>query len=125
VHSVEHLATLIEQTATLLKYQGEEHWADWLEADARAIRARDGWGLEHFLAAFGGAGSLYDLIFHPVNGNASSDADGKLATERLHELLDEAYPIALDMQRELNAPDEDIYASEPEAPPAESYVSDY
>ena len=57
---------------------------DW-EADARSGGART-------------AGSLYDLIFHPMNGNASSDDEGPDGaghrTERLNELLDEAYPIA-------------------------------
>jgi hypothetical protein len=116
-HSVDHLAALIDQTVELLKAHGEEHWADWLEADARAIRARDGWGLEHFLAAFGGSGSLRDLIFHPMNGNAESAEDGRAATERLDELLSEAHPIALDLERELNervedesSPVEDEYA---------------
>jgi hypothetical protein len=106
-HSVDHLATLIDQTVELLKAHGEEHWADWLEADVRAIRARDGWGLEHFLAAFGGSGSLRDLIFHPMNGNAESAEDGRVATERLDELLSEAYPIALDLERELIDRDEE------------------
>ena len=99
---MDHLASLIEQTAELLKAHGEEHWADWMEADARAIRARDAWGLDHFLAAFGGSGSLRDLIFHPVNGNAETAEDGRAATEQLDELLTEAYPIALDLERELN-----------------------
>jgi hypothetical protein len=101
----------MDQLVTLLRRQGEEHWADWVEADAVAVRARDGWGLEHFLAAFGGAGSLYDLVFHPRNGNASSDEEGRAATDQLNELLGEAHPIALDMSRELNAPDEDRYAA--------------
>jgi hypothetical protein len=101
VHSVEHLAGLIDETVDLLKAHGEAHWAEWLEADARAIRARDGWGLEHFLAAFGGSGSLMDLVFHPVNGNASTQTDGQTATDRLHELLDEAYPMAQDLARDL------------------------
>lgn len=106
-HSVEHLATLMDQLVTLLRQQGEEHWADWVEADVRAVRARDGWGLEHFLAAFGGMGGLWDLIFHPMNGNASSDEEGRAATERLNELLEEAYPIAQDLSRELDARDEE------------------
>jgi hypothetical protein len=105
-HSVEHLATLMDQLVDLLRRQGEEHWADWVEADARAVRARDGWGLEHFLAAFGGGGSLWDLVFHPINGNAATDAEGRAATEQLHELLEEAHPIALDMSRELNEAEE-------------------
>ena len=88
-HSVDHLASLIEQTAELLKTHGEEHWADWMEADARAIRARDAWGLDHFLAAFGGAGSLRDLIFHPMNGNAETTEVGRAATEQLDRLVDQ------------------------------------
>ncbi len=107
---MDHLPNLIDQIVELLKAHGEEHWADWMEADARAIRARDGWGLEHFLAAFGASGSLRDLIFHPMNGNARDAEDGRAATERLDELLTEAYPIALDLERELNAPDEDEFA---------------
>lgn len=103
---MDHLASLIDQVVELLKAHGEEHWAGWMEADARAMRARDGWGLEHFLAAFGGSGSLWDLVFHPMNGNAESDAEGRAATERLHELLEEAHPIALDMSRELNEAEE-------------------
>jgi hypothetical protein len=100
-HSVEHLASLMDELTTLLRDQGEEHWAEWVEADARAVRARDGWGLEHFLAAFGGSGSLMDLVFHPMNGNASTESDGRAATDRLHELLDEAYPMAQDLARDL------------------------
>lgn len=114
-HSVEHLATLMDQLVTLLRHHNEEHWADWVEADARAVRARDGWGLEHFLAAFGAGGSLWDLVFHPVNGNAESDTEGRAATEQLHELLEEAYPIAQDMVHELHSADEDDEADEAES----------
>ena len=99
-HSVEHLASLMDDMAALLRAHGEENWADWIEADARAVRARDPWGLDHFLAAFGSAGSLYDLIFHPLNCNAETEAEGRAATDRLHELIGEAHPIALDMARD-------------------------
>lgn len=115
-HSVEHLATLMDQLVTLLRRQGEEHWADWVEADAQAIRARDGWGLDHFLAAFGAGGSLWDLVFHPINGNANSDSEGRAATDQLHELLEEAYPIAQDLVHELN---ESEGATEAEEAPME------
>lgn len=96
------LAGLMDEMAVLLKAQGEEHWAEWVEYDARLIRERDGHGVEHFLAAFGSMGSLYDLVFHPVNGNAASEAEGRAATEKLHELIAEAHPIALDLHHELD-----------------------
>jgi Domain of unknown function (DUF6966) len=105
-HSVDHLANLMDELSVLLRDHGEERWAEWIEADARAVRARDGWGLDHFLAAFGSAGSLYDLVFHPWNGNAESAALGRVATDRLHELITEAHAIALDLSHELATADE-------------------
>jgi hypothetical protein len=102
-HSVDHLANLMDELVVLLRDHGEEHWAEWIEADARAVRARDGWGLDHFLAAFGSAGSLYDLIFHPRNGNAETEEEGRAVTNRFHELVSEAHAIALDLSRERTA----------------------
>jgi len=104
-HSVDHLANLMDEVAVLLHDHGEEHWAEWIEADARAVRARDGWGLDHFLAAFGSAGSLYDLVFHPWNDNAENEEQGRAVTDRFHELITEAHSIALDLSRELAAAD--------------------
>lgn len=91
----------MDEVVALLQEHHEEHWADWVAADARAVRARDGWGLDHFLAAFGSAGSLYDVLFHPWKGNAETVEEGRAATDRLHELLSEAHQIALDLSREL------------------------
>jgi hypothetical protein len=105
-HSVDHLANLMDEIAQLLREHGEEHWAEWIAADSRAVRARDGWGLDHFLAAFGSAGSLYDLVFHPWNGNAESEEQGRAATNRLNEMLTEAHAIALDLSRELATAEE-------------------
>lgn len=96
----------MDEMAALLRDHAEEHWAEWIEADVRAVRARDGWGLDHFLAAFGSAGSLYDLVFHPWNGNAESEEEGRELTRRFHELLTEAHGIALDMSHELATADE-------------------
>lgn len=105
-HSVDHFANLMDEIAQLLSDHGEEQWAEWIAADARAVRARDAWGLDHFLAAFGSAGSLYDLVFHPWNGNAESEELGRADTDRLHEMLTEAHTIALDLSHELATADE-------------------
>lgn len=95
----------MDDIVALLRAQSEERWADWVEADAAAIRDRDGRGIDHFLAAFGSAGSLYDLVFHPLNGNAETDTEGRALTDRFHELIGEAHPIALDLSRELATAD--------------------
>ena len=96
----DQLARLMDEMVVLLRAQGEEQWAEWIEADAAAIRDRDGRGVDHFLAAFNAGGSLYDLIFHPRNGNAATEAEGRAATDRLHELIGEAHPMAVDLSRE-------------------------
>ena len=107
------LAGLMDEMVALLKYQGEEQWAEWIEYDARLIREHDGRGVEHFLEAFGSMGSLYDLVFHPVNGNAANEADGRAATERLHELIAEAQPIALDIHHELDTTEYVVAGEDP------------
>ena len=118
------LAILMDEMVAILRAHGEETWAEWVEYDAALIRNRDARGAEHFLAAFGSAGSLNDLIFHPYNGNAASAAEGKADTDRLHELLFEAHPIAVDASRELDvgyeAPEEPIPVPEPDEPESES-----
>lgn len=101
----DQLVNLMDDIVALLRAQGEERWADWVEADAMAIRDRDGRGIDHFLAAFGSAGSLYDLVFHPWNGNAKTETEGRALTDRLHELIAEAHPIAQDLARQLATAD--------------------
>jgi hypothetical protein len=107
------LTSLMDEMVSLLRAQGEEQWADWIQYDARLLRVRDGHGVEHFLAAFGSMGSLYDLVFHPVNGNAATEAEGRQATERLHELIAEAYPIAQDIEHELDKTEYVVAGEEP------------
>jgi hypothetical protein len=56
------------------------------------------------LAAFGGMGSLSDLTFHPINGNANNDEDGARGTERLRELTGAVYRDAEALRRSLDRP---------------------
>lgn len=121
------LAGLMDEMVALLKFQGEEQWAEWIEYDARLIREHDGRGIEHFLEAFGSMGSLYDLVFHPVNGNATNEADGRAATERLHELIAEAYPIAQDIEHDLDQTEYVVAGEEPTPayPEAEEEKGEY
>lgn len=119
VSDTDRLASLMDEIVGLLRAHGEESWAEWVEYDAGLIRSRDARGAEHFLAAFGSAGSLSDLIFHPFNGNAASEAEGRADTERLQELLFEAQPLAQDLSRELDAayvPEEVAPSSGPDEP---------
>lgn len=52
------LVGLLERLAPLLS----NHWREWIEKDLAEIRAGDFYGVEHFLSAFGGMGSINDRL---------------------------------------------------------------
>jgi hypothetical protein len=56
------LLVAVEEAVTLLRAHREERWAEWLERGGRLVAAGDGYGVEHLLRAFGGMGSLNDLV---------------------------------------------------------------
>lgn len=79
------LAELIRalgEAVTLLHACGEQGWAGWLEKDQRLIVGRDFYGIQHLLQAFGGMGSLNDLVVEPD----SRDAELKRLTNQIYEL---------------------------------------
>jgi hypothetical protein len=57
---IERLLTAMTETVGLLRAQGEDHWADWLESDRVRIASGDAYGLDHAKQAFGGMGSIND-----------------------------------------------------------------
>jgi hypothetical protein len=97
---VAELARLIEQAADLLLAHGETHWANWLRLDAQRIRNLDLRGVEHMLSAFGGMGSINDLILHPHNGHTLEESEVEATNERLSGLLSRIYNLAWRLRRE-------------------------
>jgi hypothetical protein len=59
---VDRLLVLLDQTAAYLRDRGHTLWADWVRVDRARIADHDAYGLEHLLAAFGGMGSINDLM---------------------------------------------------------------
>jgi hypothetical protein len=60
----ERVATLLSEMTALvdrLRNEAQPSWSEWVEADRLRIAAGDGRGLDHFLSAFGGMGSLNDV----------------------------------------------------------------
>ena len=55
------LASSLEHLATRLEEAEEHHWAAWLRDDASKLRNGILYGVEHFLHAFGGMGSINDI----------------------------------------------------------------
>jgi hypothetical protein len=87
---VARLAAAMDELAEFLRGQRQARWAGWVATDAATIRRGDARGLIHFLSAFGGMGSLDDLLFSPANGSASSDGEAALLNARLRHLLEAA-----------------------------------
>jgi hypothetical protein len=97
---VERLALLAEAAASFLRNYGEEHWSAWLSKDAWRIRNLDRYGLQHLLGAFGGMGSIGDLLLHPANGYTVSETDVDRVNEALRAMLSQVYDLAQKLYRE-------------------------
>lgn len=91
---VADLAERIDAASRLMCSCGELHWGVWLARDAAAIRNLDLRGVEHFLAAFGGMGSITDLVISPLNGHTVAPDQATLMTDELRALLFKAADLA-------------------------------
>jgi hypothetical protein len=73
----------LSELVALLEAHGEEYWADWLSRDLRTIKAGDAHRLDPLLGAFGGMGSLNDLVVHPMNGHRVDNSEVDAVNSRL------------------------------------------
>ena len=78
----------------LLQRYGERHWADWVIRDRERIREGDASGIDHLLSAYGGMGSLNDVLIHPVNGHHVAAQDVDTVNAQLTELRGRVYAAA-------------------------------
>jgi hypothetical protein len=95
------LIEILDTIVALLRRHGEKRWASWLESDRDHIRAGEFRGIRHFLSAFGGMGSVNDLVLHPANGHVPSIEDAARVNADLLGLLSRAYDLATDISREM------------------------
>lgn len=92
------LLLTLDDLASLLRRHGEPHWSAWLEGDARRLRNGDRGALDHLLSAFGGMGSLNDLILSPVNGHAIDEEDVERVNAELRRLASRLFTLARELQ---------------------------
>ena len=90
------------ELAEFLRSFGEDGWADWVDRDVARIRAGDRYGIDHLLTAFGGMGSLSDLLIHPVNGYDVQMADVPSVNKQLTDLRARTADPARSIQRRLD-----------------------
>lgn len=101
---VTRLVTVLEEMASLLAGHSERDWADRIAKDIAWIRHGDGYGVLHLLTAFGGMGSLNDVVFHPMNGNVATIAEAGPVNERFQVLKSEAYLLAASLRHDAQEP---------------------
>jgi Domain of unknown function (DUF6966) len=86
---IARLVDLLDELADLLTANSQAHWAEWVARDAAWLRVGDAYGLAHFLHAFGGMGSLNDIVL-------GSGPD----TEKLRSLTRSAWSLASSLSLE-------------------------
>ena len=97
---VQALAESLERASDFLQKYGLASWASWLAKDARLVREGDFYGVEHLLSAFGGMGSLNDVVLHPMNGQSIPDEDVNRVNEDLQAMLSDIGGRARKLARE-------------------------
>ncbi len=96
------LVDALVETVALLRRYDVSWWADWLDRDRVHVQRGDAYGLDHILQAFGGMGSLNDVVIHPVNGNPIAAEDVGPVNRRLGELTSQIYAAATWLRHRLD-----------------------
>ena len=82
----------------------EGHWADRITDAIRRINDGDLSGVDYLLRAFGGMGSLNDLLIHEANGHSIAAVDVGPVNDRLDELRTRVYSAASRIRRSSDRP---------------------
>ena len=98
------LAEMLEEAETFLRNYEISHWAEWVAKDARLIRNRDFFGVEHLLSAFGGMGSINDLSLAVPSKAKSNMSAAVKDDERFHLLLSKIHALATQLSMEEDLP---------------------
>jgi hypothetical protein len=101
-HQYQQLLEALAGLVALLREYGESAWAEWLDRDRQRIQRGDAYGLEHLLGAFGGMGSLNDLLLHPANGHPVAPDRIDLVNDQLQALRGRCWRLATGLRRELD-----------------------
>jgi hypothetical protein len=100
---LEYLCQMLDEASELLSSFGSSQWADWLRMDAGFIRGLDFYGVEHLLSAFGGMGSLNDVVLISRNEVGSSILMPVAENERFDFLRTSIYDLARKLAHEGNS----------------------
>lgn len=97
----DRLVATLTETRALLDAAGESAWSRWAARVQAEVEAHDAHGLRRLLGAFGGMGSVNDLVLTPVNGHTVAPDEVHAVNRTLMGLLDTAYGDASALLRGL------------------------
>ncbi|WP_433771408.1 DUF6966 domain-containing protein [Pseudomonas putida] len=97
----EELIYILDQLAILLESDGDTHWSFWMRRTRALLLDSDYSGIEYLLSAFGGMGSLNDLILgqNYISGVFSWKPGHVELNEKFIELHDNAERLANAIKR--------------------------
>jgi hypothetical protein len=98
---IERLIELLKQLAIFLERYNRTRWVSWIQKDIHLIERYDFEGMQHFLSAFGGMGSLNDVYFCPQNGDSITAGDIEEENATFQSLLSESWKLARDIRDEI------------------------
>lgn len=104
----ERYARLLENVAAtrdLLDRVGADHWSGWMATVYAELGSLNAYGLTRLLGAYGGMGSLNDLVIHPVNGHSILDNDVDRVNGSLDALRTALYADATALHTDLRRND--------------------
>ena len=96
------LLAKLDQLVTLLTRCDVSDWVDWLTRARESLAHSDAQGLDHLRSAFGGMGSLNDLVIHPMNGHTVDAGSIDRLNDELTRLRSDVYRLAITLRRSLD-----------------------
>ena len=93
------LVNQLAECAAFLRACSEVKWAQWLEKSASLLRSGQITGIDHYNKAFGGMGSINDLVLHPINGHTIEESEINSANEKLRAYFSIIGTLAEEVQK--------------------------
>ncbi len=88
------LVALLDEFGVVLRELDQAHWAGWVTESARRCRQGDFSGISHLLSAYGGMGSLNDILPELVGEQPDE------RVKRARQLRSEAWVLAEEIRHE-------------------------
>lgn len=96
------LARVLAELAALLENDGANEWSAWMLQAKVRLEKSDYSGIEYLLSAYGGSGSLNDLVLgqSSINGVFAWKAGCIELNDRFATLKSQAWELAQDIKRD-------------------------